>query len=79
MSCCVAAGLYFIQPNTTMNGPKCVELLKEKLKLHMDIHDCMLFMQDGAPCYRSKVVTEFLKKNKVLCAGMTWEQLCEIL
>ena len=37
-----------------MNRPKHVELLKEKLKLHMHI-------QDGAPCHRSKV----LNKNKI--------------
>ena len=61
MSCRGAAGLYFIPPNTTMNRPWYVELLKEKLKLH--IHDCTIFMQDGVPCHRSKVVTEFLKKN----------------
>ena len=37
MSCRGAAGLYFIPPNTTTNGPKYMELLKEKLKLNM--HD----------------------------------------
>ena len=31
MSCRDAAGLYFILPNTTMNGPKYVELLKVPL------------------------------------------------
>ena len=40
--CHGAAGLYFIPPNTTMNGPKYVELLKEMLKLHMHIHDCTI-------------------------------------
>ena len=47
MSCRGAAGLYFIPPNTTMNGPK--ELYKEKLKLHIHVH-----LQNA--------VTEFLKK-----------------
>ena len=50
MSCRGAAGLYFIPPNTTMNGPKYVELLKEKLKLQMHIHGCTIFMENGAPC-----------------------------
>ena len=59
------SGLYFIPPNTTMNGPKYVELLKEKLNIYMHIHGCMIFMQDGAPCNRSKVATVFLKKNKI--------------
>ena len=65
LGCPDAAGLYFIPPNTAMNGPKYVELLKEKLKLHMYIHGCTIFMQDGAPCHRSKVATEFLKKNEI--------------
>ena len=65
MSCFGPSGLYFIPPNTTMNGLRYVELLKEKLKLHMDLHKCTIFMQDGAPCHRSKVATDFLKKNKI--------------
>ena len=60
-----AADLYFIPPNTTMNGPKYVELLKEKLKLDMHVHRCTIFTQDGAPCHRSRVAIEFLKKNKI--------------
>ena len=64
-SCFGPSGLYFIPPNTTMNGPRYVELLKEKLKLHTDIHKCAIFMQDSAPCHRSKVTTDFLKKNKI--------------
>ena len=65
MSCVGAAGLYYIPPNTSMNGLKHVELLKEKLKLHMHVHGCTIFMQNGALCHRSKVATEFLKKNQI--------------
>ena len=57
MSCRGTAGLYFIPPNTTMNGPKDVELFKEKLKLHIHVH-----LQNDAPRLRSNAVTEFLKK-----------------
>ena len=31
----------------------------------MHVHGYMIVMQDGAPCHRSKVATEFLKKNKI--------------
>ena len=65
MSCRVAAGLYFIPPNTSMNGPKYVELLKEKLKMHMHVNGCTIVMLDSAPCHRSKVATEFLKINTI--------------
>ena len=42
-----------------MNAPEYVELLK----VHMHFHGCTIFMQDGAPCHRSKVDTEVLTKN----------------
>ena len=59
------AGLFFLPHGTTMNGPRYVELLEEKLKIHMAGHNCTVFMPDGAPCHRSKVATIFLAKNKV--------------
>ena len=42
-----------------------MELLKEKLKLHMNIHGCTIFTQDGTPFHQSKATTLFLKKNKI--------------
>ena len=56
---------YCIPSNTTINGPTYVELLREKLKLHMHVHGCTIFLQDGALCHRSKVATEFLRENKI--------------
>ena len=54
------AGLYFLTPGTSMNGSKYVNLLKSKLLLHMSVHNTLIFMQDGAPCHRSKIVKSFL-------------------
>ena len=45
------AGISFLPPGTTMNGPRYVELLAEKLKVHMAVHNCTIFMQNGAPCH----------------------------
>ena len=59
------AGLYFLTPGTTMNGSKYVELLKNKLLVHMNVHNTIIFMQDGAPCHRSKIVKKFLEENHV--------------
>ncbi|CAM1330816.1 Uncharacterised protein at_DN1629 [Pycnogonum litorale] len=59
------AGLFFLPSGTTMNGQKYVDLLKNKLELHMAIHKCKIIMQDGAPCHRSKIVTQFLKSKKI--------------
>ena len=72
MSCRGAAGLCFITPNTTMNGPKYVELIKEKLKLDMHVHGCTIFRQNVASCHPSKVATGFLKKNKI--SALEWPE-----
>ncbi len=58
-------GLFFLPPRTTMNGQKYLELLREKLQFHLQVHNRDIFMQDGAPCHCSKIVTDFLKKNKI--------------
>ena len=59
------AGLFFLPKGTTMNGARYLEMLQEKLQLHMVVHKCTTFMQDGAPCHGSKIVSEFLKKKKI--------------
>ena len=59
------ARLFFLPPETTMNGQKYLDLLKNKLELHMTAHKCSVFMQDGAPCHRAKIVTQFLKAQKI--------------
>ena len=49
-----------------MNGSKYVDLLKTKLLLHMSVHNTSIFIQDGAPCHRSKNVKKFFGKNNVV-------------
>jgi len=51
------AGLLFLDPGTTMNGKKYLELMK-KLELHMAVDNCRIFMHDGVPCHRAKIVTD---------------------
>ena len=48
-----------------MNSSRYVELLKEKLEIHMIIHQCTVFMHDGAPCHCSKAVKHFLAENSL--------------
>ena len=48
-----------------MNGPKYVQMLLEKLKLHLQVDNCQIFMQDGAPCHRFKVAKKFLDSNNI--------------
>ena len=42
-----------------------VELLAEKLKIYVAVRNCTIFMQDGAPCRRSKVAKTFLAENRI--------------
>ena len=65
MSSLGPSGLYCIPPDTTTNEPRDAESLKEKLTLQRNSHKCTLFMTNGAPCHRSKIVTDFLKNNKI--------------
>ena len=58
-------GLFILPSGTIMNGEKYVQLLSDKLQLHMQVHRCNIFMQDSAPCHRTKLVTNFLKKKRV--------------
>ena len=59
------AGLYFLPQGTTMNVAKYVELLREKLKLHMYIHQCSIFMHDG--------MTELRATDQRLCR-FSWQK-----
>ena len=29
------------------------------------MHECTIFMQDGAPCHKAKIVSNFLKSEKI--------------
>ena len=59
------AAFSFLPPGTTINGPKYVQMFSEKLKLHLQVHNCQILMQDGAPCHRSKIAKIFLDSNNI--------------
>ena len=59
------AAVSFLPPGTTLNEPKYVQMLSEKLKLHQQVHNCQIFMQDGTPCHCSKVAKNLLDSNNV--------------
>jgi hypothetical protein len=46
-----------------MNGMRYREILDEKLELFMRVHGATHFLQDGAPCHRSKVVSAWFKER----------------
>ena len=50
-------GLEFLQKGKMMNGVRYHWILDEKLELFMTQHGTTHFLQDGAPCHTSKIVT----------------------
>ena len=59
------AGLYFLPPETITNGEKYLNWLKSKLELHMAVHNCQIFMHNGAPCHQTKLVKIFLEQESI--------------
>jgi len=64
------AGLFFLDPGTAMNGKKYLELMNEKLELHMAVHNCEIFMQDGASCHQAKSRHGLSQDEKYQIVGM---------
>ena len=61
------AGLYFLPKNKKMNSDQHVKVLEEHMLSMFHIHSCEVFMQDNAPCHKSKKVTNFLQQQKIEC------------
>jgi hypothetical protein len=65
-------GLYFLPKNCTMNGERYKQVLADHLILFMRIHKTAYFLQDGAPCHKSKVVMSFLKQSQEEFSIIDW-------
>jgi hypothetical protein len=65
-------GLYFLPPNTTMNGVRYKMVLENHLLPFMELHKTKWFLQDGAPCHKSKVVMGRLKEMENKFKVMDW-------
>ena len=42
-----------------------MDFLKGKVNIHVVMHDCNVFMHNGALCYLSKLVKNFLQEKNV--------------
>ena len=56
------AVLYFLPKNKKMNSNQYVKVLEEQMLSMFHIHSCEVFMQNNAPCHKSKKVTNFLQQ-----------------
>ena len=65
-------GLFFLPKNTTMNGERYKKVLEDHLLPFMRFHRCSFFLQDGAPCHKSKLVTARLKECQDEFSVIDW-------
>ena len=63
MSAHGTGALYFLQLGTIINAAKYLDLFNDKLEIHMMVHDCNVFVHDGAPCHKAKSVKNFLQEK----------------
>jgi hypothetical protein len=53
----------FLDKGEMMNGQHYREILDQKLELFMQQHGTTHFLQDGAPCHRSKIVSDWFRER----------------
>ena len=65
--------LYFLPQNTTMNSERyCRDVLEAKVFPWMEMHGCRYFLQDGAPCHKSRLAMALLKSKAEKFKVMDW-------
>jgi transposase len=57
--------IYFLPPKVTMTGDRYLSMLKDKLPPFMGIHNASHFLQDGAPCHKTKKVMDWFKDQNI--------------
>lgn len=57
--------LEFLNKNERMTSARYIEILQTKLPLIMNLHDCKIFMQDGAPCHTAKTSMAWFQANNI--------------
>ena len=48
-----------------MNSERYIELLETHFLQMFSLHKCQIFMQDGAPCHKSKKVMKWFKDHNI--------------
>lgn len=62
-------GLWFMPKNSTINGTTYLSILEEKLPPFMRMRNCDKFLHDGAPCHRTKTVSQWLTNSGIEVVG----------
>jgi hypothetical protein len=65
-------GLYFLPFNMTMDGVRYKMVLENHMLPFMELHQTKWFLQNSAPCHKSKVVMSRLKEMEKTFRVMDW-------
>ena len=57
--------MHRLEKGTKMNSSRYLSVLQDKFLTHMMVHGTNIFMQDGAPCHKAKIVTKWLADSKI--------------
>jgi hypothetical protein len=64
--------MYALPKNTTMNGERYKDVLADHLIPQMMATRTPFFLQDGAPCHKARLVTNYLKQYENDFTVMDW-------
>ena len=59
-------GIEFLKEGEMMNGERYRDILENKLELFMGMHNCSHFLQDSAPCHKSKIVKKWFDDHPAI-------------
>lgn len=65
ISACGRGPLWIMPAGTTINSTVYLSVLKEKLAPWMDLRNCSIFQQDGAPCHKAKIVKTWMNSERI--------------
>jgi len=57
--------IHILTPGMTLNEAKWIIVLKEMLQLLVSVHQCNIFLHDGAPCHKSKIMKNFFGETNI--------------
>ena len=59
------AGLYFLPKNQTLRADVYIQVPEDHMLYFHELHGCDTFLQDRAPCHKTKKVMKWLGEHNV--------------
>ena len=62
-------GLWNMPSRTTINSQVFLGMLKDKLRMWLEIKNCNTFQHDGAPCHQARLVKNWIQQEDINILG----------